>query len=63
MYEVPSPFFAVSEGDSVLYLAVGYTKTKEGNTAWFDSTVMFCPFCGAQLQTKEEVAAKARNDD
>lgn len=43
------------EDNGVFYMAVGAIKTTEG-IGWFDHAVLFCPFCGIQLQTKEEIA-------
>ncbi len=43
--------------DGVLYLAVGAMETADG-TAWFDQPVLFCPFCGSQLQNREEIARR-----
>ncbi len=55
---VPSnPFFFVEDND-VLYLTVGYVQTEKG-PGWFDSAVIFCPFCGKQLQSREDIAKKA----
>ena len=53
----PNSFFFV-EKNNVLYLTVGYAQTDKG-PGWFDQAVIFCPFCGKQLQTKEEIAKKA----
>jgi hypothetical protein len=50
-------FFFVSE-EGVLYLTVGAVQTGDG-TGWLDHSVFFCPFCGKQLQTAEEVRRKA----
>jgi hypothetical protein len=47
----------VQPDNGVLYLAVGKLVTEEG-TGWFDQAVLFCPFCGMQLQTREEIKAK-----
>jgi hypothetical protein len=44
--------------NGVLYLAVGYAVTENG-TGWFDQAVLFCPFCGQQLQTAEEIRARS----
>lgn len=58
-----SPTFAVDDA-YVLYMAVGCAEIQpddeddEGGIAWFDQAVMFCPFCGTQLQTPEEIEAK-----
>ena len=46
------------ESNGVLFLSVGYVTTPQG-PGWFDQAVLFCPFCGAQLQTRAEIAAKS----
>jgi hypothetical protein len=43
--------------NGVLYMAVGAMETVDG-TAWFDQPVLFCPFCGTQLQNRDEVARR-----
>lgn len=53
----PESFFRVEEG-GVLYLTVGYVQTEQG-PGFFDQAVLFCPFCGAKLQTREQIADKA----
>jgi len=58
MAEPPNSMFRV-EGNGVLYLSVGYVMTENG-PGWFDQAVLFCPFCGAQLQTRESIAAAAK---
>jgi hypothetical protein len=50
-------FFWISE-THVLYLTVGGVHCDDG-TAWMDQAVIFCPFCGKQLQTREEIRLKA----
>jgi len=42
--------------NGVMYLTVGGSET----AGWFDHAVHYCPFCGAQLQTKESIAARPR---
>jgi hypothetical protein len=42
------------EENGVLYLAIGYAQTPEG-VGWFDQALIFCPFCGAQIQDREEI--------
>ena len=49
-------FFRASE-TGVLYLTVGSVETEQG-TGWMDQAVLFCPFCGRPLQTKEEIRLK-----
>ena len=40
----------------VLRVAVGYVVVEGGQVGWFDNAVLFCPFCGTQLQTRSEIA-------
>ncbi len=56
----PNSFFFVSK-NAVLYQTVGYEQTEQG-PGWFDQAVIFCPFCGKQLQSKEEIASKSKNE-
>jgi hypothetical protein len=42
----------------VLYLTIGGVRTEQG-VGWMDHAVLFCPFCGTKLQTKEEISLKA----
>jgi hypothetical protein len=58
MNEPEHSMFRVDEENGVLYLSVGYLETPEG-AAWLDQAVLFCPFCGKQLQTKEEILQKS----
>ena len=52
----PNSFFRVD--DEVLYLSIGYAQTDKG-TGFFDQAVIFCPFCGSRLQTRDEIRKKA----
>ena len=47
-------FIFVQEGTGVLYMTVGAMRTEIG-TGLFDQAVLFCPFCGTQLQTREAI--------
>lgn len=47
------------EDNGVAYLSVGYMKTPQG-LGWFDQAVLFCPFCGTSLQTREGIARAER---
>src|SRR5262245_25115067 len=58
MNQPPNSMFRVEE-NGVLYLAVGYEVTEDG-PAWFDQAVLFCPFCGTGVQTREEVSSRVR---
>ncbi|MEX0614219.1 MAG: hypothetical protein WD229_19015 [Pirellulales bacterium] len=57
MGQPPIRFFRV-EDNGVLYLTVGYMQTDQG-PGFYDQAVIFCPFCGKQLQSRESIAAKA----
>jgi hypothetical protein len=57
MHAPPTSLLRVEE-NGVLYLAVGYAKTDRG-IGWYDQAVLFCPFCGAQLQNREEIRKRA----
>ncbi len=41
----------------VLRVAVGYVVVEGGQVGWFDNALLFCPFCGTELQTRAEIAA------
>jgi hypothetical protein len=58
MKQPPTSFFRVEE-NGVLYLTVGYQQTDEG-PGWFDQAVLFCPFCGARLQDRDEIRKQAQ---
>ena len=53
----PESLFRV-EGNGVLYLSVGFTNTDQG-VGWFDQAVLFCPFCGTELQSRAEIQRRA----
>ncbi len=53
----PNSMFRVEE-NGVLYFTFGYVATEQG-PGWFDQAVLFCPFCGKQLQSKEDIARKS----
>ena len=58
MKTAPNSLFRVEE-NGVLYFTVGYIATEQG-PGWFDQAVIFCPFCGKQLQSKEDIAKSAK---
>ncbi len=60
MTSPPNSFYFVSENE-VLFQTVGYVQTEDG-PGWFDQAVLFCPFCGKQLQSEEEIATKTSNN-
>jgi hypothetical protein len=47
------------EDNGVFYMAVGAAETPQG-IGWFDQAVLFCPFCGVPLQTREQIARAPR---
>jgi hypothetical protein len=51
-------FLFVQEDTGVLYVTVGSVETDQGS-GWFDQAVLFCPFCGTQLQTPDEIKLAA----
>ena len=55
---LPKKSFFHIQGNDVLYLSVGYVQVGEVQGI-FDSAVLFCPFCGKQLQTREEISKNA----
>lgn len=57
MTEIPESFFRV-EDNGVLYLTVEFMPTEDG-PGFFDQAVLYCPFCGKQLQERDDIAAKA----
>ena len=61
MTSPPNSFFRVEE-NGVLYLTIGYMPTAQGS-AWFDQAVLFCPFCGSQLQDRDEIRRQAGSAD
>jgi hypothetical protein len=49
----------VAQGDDgVLYLTVGLVDLDDDEAGMVDHPMYFCPFCGARLQTEDEVQAK-----
>lgn len=58
MTSAPTSMFRV-ESNGILYLSVGYTRTAQG-IGWFDQAVRFCPFCGTELQTREEIQSRSQ---
>jgi hypothetical protein len=59
MTSPPQSLFRVEE-NGVLYLTVGYTPTEQG-VAWFDGAVIYCPFCGKQLQDRGTIRLTTEN--
>ena len=49
--------------DSVIYMTVGLVDLEHEEPGLVDHPLFFCPFCGTQLQTPEDVRAKAGGDE
>ena len=58
------PLIAVGD-NGILYMSIGMLQAEEGEANVVDHPVFFCPFCGTQVQTVEDVEAKggARQDE
>jgi hypothetical protein len=48
--------------NNILCLTIGYIQTEDG-IGWFDHAIIFCPFCGKRLQTKEEITKMENGGD
>ncbi len=46
------------EADGILYLHIGFIGAEAGVTL-LEKPVIFCPFCGKQLQDKNGLASKS----
>lgn len=44
--------------DDVLYFSVGQIELEDDEPGLVDHPMFYCPFCGKELQTVEEVRAK-----
>ncbi len=51
------PLITISDS-GVLYMTVGLLELDGEEPGMMDHPVFFCPFCGAQVQTPEEVKVK-----
>jgi hypothetical protein len=56
------PLITVGD-DEVLYMSVGLIDLEDEEPGMVDHPMFFCPFCGARVQTAEEVTAKAGDHD
>lgn len=45
--------------DGILYMSVGQIELEDGEPGLVDHPVFYCPFCGQELQTVDEVRAKS----
>jgi hypothetical protein len=53
------PLITVGD-DGVLYMSVGLIELEDEDPGMVDHPLFFCPFCGAKLQTPDEVRAKSK---
>jgi len=51
------PLITVGD-DGVLYMSVGLVDLEEDEPGMVDHPLFFCPFCGARLQSEEEIQVK-----
>lgn len=51
------PLVTVAE-NGVIYMTVGLVDAEDGESALVDHPMFFCPFCGTQLQDRDEVKEK-----
>jgi hypothetical protein len=56
------PLITVGD-DNVLYMSVGLVELEDEEPGMVDHPLFFCPFCGAKLQTAEEVRGKSGTGD
>ncbi len=52
------PLLAVGE-EGILYMSIGMLEADDGAANVIDHPVFFCPFCGTEVQTEEQVEAKS----
>ena len=52
----PNALIRVTD-EKALFLTIGYVQTEQG-VGWFDHAVIYCPFCGKQLQDRDELRKK-----
>ena len=56
------PLLTVGD-DGVLYLSVGLIDLEDEEPGMVDHPLFFCPFCGAKLQSVDEVRAKTGSEN
>jgi hypothetical protein len=50
-----------TESNGVIFLAIGALETPDG-VGWLEHAILFCPFCGTRLQTREQVQRGASRE-
>jgi hypothetical protein len=56
------PLITVGD-DAVLYMSVGLLELEDDEPGMVDHPIFFCPFCGKQVQTAEDVREKAGGEE
>jgi ferredoxin len=56
---VPNTVFR-REDNGIWYLTVGHVDTPQG-PGFFDEAVIHCPFCGAKLQDRAQIARRSKS--
>jgi hypothetical protein len=57
---VPEDSLFRIEDYGVLFLTTGYTQDLKG-IEWFQRAVIFCPFCGQELQDRDKIAVSSQS--
>lgn len=50
------------DDNGLVYIAVGMVEDEDNEQGMVEYPLHYCPFCGTQLQTPEEVEAKVGSD-
>jgi hypothetical protein len=53
---VHNSFFTIGS-NGVLYQTIGYIESEDG-PGFFDHAIIYCPFCGRQLQDRVEIEGR-----
>jgi hypothetical protein len=56
------PLITVGD-DGVLYMSVGQIELEDEEPGLVDHPVFYCPFCGQELQTVDEVRARTGDNN
>jgi hypothetical protein len=56
---VPHKSHFFEEDSGIYYVTIGAVQV-DGETAWLDQALRYCPFCGASVQTDEQIQELAQ---
>lgn len=56
------PFIVIGE-DGVLYMSVGEVEVDDDQRGFVDHPIFFCPFCGTEVQDRDEVMEKINSEN